>query len=38
MERFVVTGKLLAHGAPVAAHWIEDRRMVPSILMQGTEE
>ncbi|MET8352543.1 acyl-CoA dehydrogenase family protein [Micromonospora sp. NPDC005206] len=38
LERFVVTEELLAHGAPVAAHWIADRQMAPSILRQGTEE
>ncbi|MGE2833116.1 acyl-CoA dehydrogenase family protein [Mycobacterium sp. SMC-4] len=38
LERFVVTEELLAHGAPVAAHWIADRQMGPSILSHGTEE
>ncbi|MFF9542480.1 acyl-CoA dehydrogenase family protein [Streptomyces albidoflavus] len=38
MERFVVTEELLAHGAPVGAHWIADRQMAPSILKNGTEE
>ncbi|WP_040841780.1 acyl-CoA dehydrogenase family protein [Nocardia brevicatena] len=38
VERFVVTEELLAHGAPVAAHWIADRQMAPSILANGTEE
>ncbi|ALG86786.1 acyl-CoA dehydrogenase [Gordonia phthalatica] len=37
MERFVVTEELLAAGAPVAAHWIADRQMAPSILKYGTE-
>ncbi|WP_280218199.1 acyl-CoA dehydrogenase family protein [Nocardia neocaledoniensis] len=37
-ERFVVTEELLACGAPVAAHWIADRQMAPSILANGTEE
>ncbi|AFR47463.1 acyl-CoA dehydrogenase family protein [Gordonia sp. KTR9] len=37
VERFVVTEELLAHGAPVAAHWIADRQMAPSILANGTE-
>lgn len=36
-ERFVVTEELLAVGAPVAAHWIADRQMAPSILRHGTE-
>ena len=38
LARFVVTEELLAAGAPVAAHWIADRQMVPSILRNGTEE
>lgn len=38
VERFVVTEELLAHGAPVAAHWIADRQMAPSILAHGTPE
>lgn len=38
VERFVVTEELLAHGAPVAAHWISDRQMAPGILANGTEE
>ncbi|MDX1893116.1 acyl-CoA dehydrogenase family protein [Mycolicibacterium sp. 050158] len=37
-ERFVVTEELLAAGAPVAAHWISDRQIVPSLLKYGTEE
>ncbi|MGZ8801850.1 MAG: acyl-CoA dehydrogenase family protein [Mycobacterium sp.] len=36
-ERFVVTEELLAAGAPVAAHWIADRQIVPSLLKYGTE-
>jgi len=36
-ERFVVTEELLAAGAPVAAHWIADRQIVPSLLTYGTE-
>ncbi len=38
LDRFVVTEELLAAGAPVAAHWIADRQMAPSILRHGTEE
>ncbi|MGW0044787.1 acyl-CoA dehydrogenase family protein [Rhodococcus sp. NPDC003348] len=38
LERFVVTEELLAHGAPVAAHWIADRQMAPSILAHGSNE
>ncbi len=36
-ERFVVTEELLAVGAPVAAHWIADRQIVPSLLKYGTD-
>lgn len=38
LDRFVVTEELLGAGAPVAAHWIADRQMAPSILRHGTEE
>ena len=38
LERFTVNEELLAAGAPVAAHWIADRQMAPSILRNGTEE
>jgi len=38
LERFVVTEELLAAGAPVAAHWIADRQVAPSLLKYGTEE
>jgi len=38
LERFVVTEELLAAGAPVAAHWIADRQMVPGILRNGSEQ
>lgn len=37
VERFVVTEELLAAGAPVAAHWIADRQIVPSLLKYGNE-
>ncbi|SMD27285.1 acyl-CoA dehydrogenase family protein [Kibdelosporangium aridum] len=37
LDRFVVNEELLAAGAPVAAHWIADRQMGPSILRNGTE-
>ncbi|OBI40840.1 acyl-CoA dehydrogenase family protein [Mycobacterium sp. E796] len=37
LERFVVTEELLAAGAPVAAHWIADRQIVPSLLKYGSE-
>ena len=38
MERFVVTEELLAAGAPVAAHWIADRQIAPSLLKFGTPD
>lgn len=38
LERFVVTEELLAAGAPVAAHWIADRQIVPSLLKYGTAQ
>ncbi|MGE3285036.1 MAG: acyl-CoA dehydrogenase family protein [Pseudonocardia sp.] len=38
LERYVVTEELLAAGAPVAAHWIADRQIGPSLLRFGTEE
>ncbi|TDC97618.1 acyl-CoA dehydrogenase family protein [Actinomadura sp. 7K507] len=38
LERFTVTEELLAAGAPVAAHWIADRQIAPSLLAHGTEE
>jgi alkylation response protein AidB-like acyl-CoA dehydrogenase len=34
----VVTEELLAAGAPVAAHWVADRQIGPSLLRFGTEE
>jgi len=37
LERFVVAEELLAAGAPVAAHWIADRQIVPALLKYGTE-
>lgn len=38
LERFVVTEELLCAGAPVAAHWIADRQIAPSLLRFGTDE
>ena len=38
MDRFVVSEELLAAGAPVAAHWIADRQIVPSLLKYGTDQ
>ncbi|WP_102141407.1 acyl-CoA dehydrogenase family protein [Mycobacterium hubeiense] len=38
LHRYVVTEELLAHGAPVAAHWIADRQVAPALLSYSTEE
>lgn len=38
LERYVVTEELLAAGAPVAAHWIADRQIAPSLLKYGTQD
>lgn len=38
LERFAVTEELLAMGAPVAAQWVADRQIAPSLLRFGTEE
>lgn len=38
LHRYVVTEELLAHGAPVGAHWIADRQVAPALLAYGTEE
>lgn len=38
LHRWAVTEELLAAGAPVAAHWISDRQIAPSLLRNGTEE
>lgn len=38
LHRYVVTEELLAHGAPVGAHWIADRQVAPGLLAYGTEE
>jgi len=37
-ERYVMLEEMLAHGAPVAAHWTADRQSGPLILKFGTEE
>jgi alkylation response protein AidB-like acyl-CoA dehydrogenase len=37
-DRYVVVEELLAYGAPVAAHWVADRQVVPTLLRFGTEE
>ncbi|MDA3639612.1 acyl-CoA dehydrogenase family protein [Mycobacterium xenopi] len=38
LHRYVVTEELLAHGAPVAAHWVADRQVAPALLTYGNEE
>jgi acyl-CoA dehydrogenase len=37
LERYVVIEELLTAGAPIAAHWIADRQIAPSLLRYGTE-
>jgi alkylation response protein AidB-like acyl-CoA dehydrogenase len=37
LARYVVTEELLAQGAPVAAHWVADRQVGPTLLKFGTE-
>jgi alkylation response protein AidB-like acyl-CoA dehydrogenase len=36
LHRYVVTEELLATGAPVAAHWMADRQIAPSLLSYGS--
>jgi alkylation response protein AidB-like acyl-CoA dehydrogenase len=38
LDRLILTEELLRAGAPVAAHWLGDRQVGPSILRFGTEE
>jgi acyl-CoA dehydrogenase len=38
VERLVVTERLLASGAPVAAHWGTDRQVGPMLLRYGSEQ
>lgn len=38
LERFVVIEELLFSGAPVAAHWLAERQVGPSLLRHGSEE
>lgn len=38
LHRYVVTEELLAHGAPVAAHWMADRQIAPALLTYGSEK
>ncbi len=38
LDRLILTEELLKRGAPVAAHWLADRQMGPSILHYGTPE
>ena len=37
LDRYVLTEELLAAGAPVAAHWVADRQIGPSLLRYGSE-
>jgi alkylation response protein AidB-like acyl-CoA dehydrogenase len=38
LERYVILEEMLAHGAPVSAHWIADRQSGPLLLRSGTEQ
>ncbi len=38
LDRLILTEEFLRRGAPVAAHWLGDRQMGPSILHYGTPE
>jgi alkylation response protein AidB-like acyl-CoA dehydrogenase len=38
LERYVMIEEMLAHGAPVTAHWVADRQSGPNILRFGTEQ
>lgn len=38
LDRLILTEEFLRCGAPVAAHWLGDRQMGPSILHYGTPE
>lgn len=38
LDRFVVSEELLAHGAPIAAHWVSDRQSGPAVLKHGSEQ
>jgi alkylation response protein AidB-like acyl-CoA dehydrogenase len=38
LDRYAVIEELLAAGAPVAAHWVSDRQVVPNLLRYGSEE
>src|SRR5947207_13880503 len=37
LERYVVMEEMLAAGAPVSAHWVDDRQSGPLLLHFGTE-
>jgi acyl-CoA dehydrogenase len=37
VDRFVVTEELLRAGAPVAAHWIADRQIAPTLVRHANE-
>ena len=37
-DRYVVVEEMLAAGAPVAAHWVADRQVIPTLLRFGTEK
>jgi alkylation response protein AidB-like acyl-CoA dehydrogenase len=37
VDRFVVAEELLAAGAPVAAHWLAERQIAPTLVRHGTD-
>jgi len=37
VDRYVIVEELLAAGAPIAAHWVADRQIAPSLLRYGSE-
>jgi alkylation response protein AidB-like acyl-CoA dehydrogenase len=38
LDRLIVIEEMLRYGAPVAAHWLTERQIGPSLLAYGTEE
>jgi len=38
IDRLILTGEMLRHGAPAACHWFADRQIGGSILKYGSEE
>ena len=38
LDRLIMIEEMLRYGAPVAAHWVTERQIVPTLLRYGTEE